>query len=499
MRPIAAALAGLLAIAAVAPALTLAHALDATFESRLPLVAYLAGAAGAVALSFVFVFARGRSPTVPEPGRADAAIVIVPRPLRAVLRAIGLLGWAWIVAQGILGGSSDAAVAPLFLWVYGWVGIAIVSAFVGPVWHWLDPFTTIYDLGSWAVRLGRSAADADDQREVATDSDEAPGLPFGRWPAVAGLAAFIWLELALSGGGSTLFVVVLGYTALTIAGMALYGREAWRADGETFSVWFGLLGRLAPLALVDAEGPDRSAGRLRRRAFAAGVLEPGWLSADVVLVALGVGSILFDGLSQTQIFFDVFGVPTPLAMTPILAVFLALVVGLAAIAARWVGLAAAGAGLLPIAVGYLAAHYLTYLLIDGQRILVAISDPLQQGWDLFGTAFFEPSGTWLPPGLVWTFQLLAVVGGHMIGAWAGHTAALDAESITDPGDARRTTIAAERSARLRQVPLAIVMVVLTSITLWSLGQAVVKEPTEVPTARHGLAAELGRGGARARG
>ena len=71
---------------------------------------------------------------------------------------------------------------------------------------------------------------------------------------------------------------------------------------------------------------------------------------------------------------------------------------------------AIGAGLLPIAVGYLIAHYLTYLLINGQYVIVAVSDPLQQGWDLFGTAFFIPTYDWLPPGLVWTAQLAAVVG-----------------------------------------------------------------------------------------
>lgn len=478
-------LAGMSAIAAAAPVVVLAHGLDATFESRLPLTAYLAGAAGAVGLSFLFVLARARPPAMPAGDDDAPELVSVPRPLRFGLRLIGLVGWAWIMVQGVLGGTSDAAVAPLFLWVYGWVGIALVSAFVGPVWHWLDPFTTLYDIGASILRRARPTVAFPDDPDEPSDEDAPSGLPVGRWPAVAGLALFIWLELALSGGGSALFAVVVGYTVLTLAGMTLYGRDAWRADGETFSVWFGLLGRLAPLALVRDEGAgsgaghggdgrsDADHGRLRRRGFATGVLEPGWTVPDVVLGALGIGSILFDGLSQTQIFFDVFGAPSPLALTPILAGFLAIVVGLAAIAARWVGLGAAGAGLLPIAVGYLAAHYATYLLIDGQRIIVAISDPFQQGWDLFGTAFFEPSAAWLPPGLVWTFQLLVVVGGHMIGAWAGHAA---------PGPGV-DEIPTERARRLRQVPLAIVMVVLTSVTLWSLGQAVVKEPTEVPAAR----------------
>jgi len=138
-------------------------------------------------------------------------------------------------------------------------------------------------------------------------------------------------------------------------------------------------------------------------------------------------------------------------------------VGASLLVARVVGVASTAAGLLPIAVGYLLAHYLTFVVIDGQRLLIALSDPFQQGWDLFGTAFTEPAGAFLPPGLVWTAQIVTVVGGHMTGAWAGHVAA------TRAGGADR---------RLRQVPLAVVMVVLTTVTLWSLGQAIVETPEE---------------------
>ena len=257
-----------------------------------------------------------------------------------------------------------------------------------------------------------------------------------------------------------LFIVVVGYTALTLAMMAQYGRDTWRANAEVFTVWFRLLGRLAPYALVDEDG------RVRRRSFASGLLEPGWTLTDVVIVALGVGTILFDGLSQTAIWFEAFGVPSIPIQSLLFAGWLAIVVGAALVVTRYVGVAATAAGLLPIAVGYLIAHYFTYLVIDGQRIVVAVSDPLQTGADLFGTAFFQPSGAWLPPGLVWTIQLAAVVGGHMLGAWAGHVvAALDASS-----DVERRTLT------MRQVPLAVVMVALTTLTLWSLGQAIVVTP-----------------------
>jgi hypothetical protein len=197
------------------------------------------------------------------------------------------------------------------------------------------------------------------------------------------------------------------------------------------------------------------------------LLLPGWHFEDLVLIAMGTASILFDGLSQTQPWFELFGAPGVQIKTLQLIGFMGLIVIGAVLVSRLVGLNATAAGLLPIAAGYLVAHYFTYVLIDGQRIVVALADPLQQGWDIgnFGFAFFEPSQGWLPPGFVWTVQLAAVVGGHMLGAWAGHCVA-----ARESGAARGDT-----GHRRRQLPLAVIMVALTTLTLWSLGQALVVE------------------------
>jgi hypothetical protein len=442
------------------PAVAAAHSLSNTYQSRLPLVVYLAGAAIAVGLSFAFLLIADVRAEPP----ATTAGRIPPRAVRFVLRAVGLLGWAWIVAQGLIGGSSAGDVSTLFLWVYGWVGLAMLSAFVGPIWHWLDPFTTLHDLGSAVTRrLGVGGWAAADYPAA-----------LGRWPAVAGLVFFVWLELVGNAGGPrSLFIVLVGYTAFTLAMMAQFGRDAWRRNGETFSVWFGLLGRLAPWALVGDPADDRVA----RRPFASGLLLPGWRIEDLVLVAIGTASILFDGLSQTQPWFEVFGAPGVVIKTLQLAGFLGLLVAAAVLVSRLVGIPATAAGLLPIAAGYLVAHYFTYVLIDGQRIIVALADPLQQGSDLgnLGWAFFEPNSTFLPPGFVWTIQLAAVVGGHMLGAWAGHVV-----SARETGAAR-----GERAHRRREVPLAVIMVALTTLTLWSLGQALVQE---VPASAAGTGA-----------
>ena len=461
------------ALTAALPAVAAAHGLSPVYQSPLPLAVYLAGAGATVALSFLFVLARDMR-AAPA---ADTRVVTVPGPFRVALRILGLVGWSWIMLQGLAGGSSTAAVAPLFLWVYGWVGLAALSALVGPFWEWLDPFATLHDILAWVLRR------AGVRGWVASPIPERARL----WPATAGLAFFVWLELVAVTGTGTLTVVLLGYTLLTLAMMANFGRDAWRAQGETFTAWFRTLNLLAPVGIVEdhGKGPDAiDPARVVRRPLAAGLLEASWSAPRIVLVAVGTGSIIFDSLSQTVAFAAVFGSPGVGPKTLILVVFLGLIAGAALLVARAVSPGAIGAGLLPIAVGYLVAHYLTYLLIDGQRILIAISDPLQRGDDLFGTAFFEASGGWLPPGLVWTAQLTAVVGGHMLGAWAGHVTAqrdMDAALRSKPArDMRHRKIHANggvrpRNVRAREIPLAIVMVALTTLTLWSLGQAIVKD------------------------
>jgi len=470
-----------LALVALSPANVAAHQIGERYQAPLPLIAYVIGAAIAVAISFAFVILR--NPAASETRHPGSRTV--PGWLRVGLHAIGLLAWLWIVVQALSGGSSSADVASLFLWVYGWVGLALVSALIGPLWSWLDPFSTLHMI---VTAAGRRIGLGSDEGEPA----EYPAR-WGIWPAVIGFALVVWLELvARVEGGRTLGLLLIGYTFVTLAAMSYFGRDEWRRHGEIFSVWFGLLGRLAPFEL--AGQPE--AGRVRRQPLGGGLLgngqpgsgppgsgplrsgplSSGWSVAHVVLVSLGTGAIILDGLSQTQLYFDLFGQPPPIVGTVIAVLFMGLLVALVLGVASRLGLAAVGAGLLPVAVGYLIAHYFTFLLVDGQRILHALNDPLQRGDNLlpFDLGFFEPA-LFLPTAIVWSIQLAAVVGGHVVGAWAGHSTLVATGGRAEP---------------LRQLPLAALMVLFTSVTLWSLGQAVIAEPETAVTRGVGVVREV---------
>jgi hypothetical protein len=500
--PLRAALLAFLALTLL-PSSVSAHLLTGRYDSPLPLAAYLLGAAVVVGLSFAIVLFRSHSESIEtlQEQAAPTGEVAVPLWLRRLIRAVGILAYLWIMVQGFVGHAGDADVGSLFLWTYGWVGLPLISAFIGPIWEWFDPFLTIHDASAWVVRRFR----------LPTMSTVPYPDRLEHWPAVVALVVFVWLELVYTGAraGQPLAIVLLIYTAWTLLMMAQFGRDTWRRQGETFTVWFGLVNRVAPLARV-----DEHATRLYVRPYGAGLLTGDWRTSDLALVAAATGSILFDGLSQTQIWFDFFGAPPLFAETAQMLLFLGTIALLVFAVARIVGVPAMAAGLVPIALGYLIAHYLTAIIFDGQRILNALSDPLGLGWNIFGTAEFEPNQTWLPSGIIWAIEIVAVVGGHVYGAVMGHrvlvmnareqareqAAAASAAAAARGAGQRRakrrgaptaaqarassaTPAATESNFRMRQIPLAILMVFLTTLTLWSLGQGLVHQaPPTTPSA-----------------
>jgi len=105
---------------------------------------------------------------------------------------------------------------------------------------------------------------------------------------------------------------------------------------------------------------------------------------------------------------------------------------------------------------FTTAHYLAYLLIDGENTLAVIVDPFAQSWNPLGLGEY---GLWkgiAPAGAIWWLQILVIVWGHVAAVFAAHRLAL------------------RRSTRLRalasQAPLVGLMVLYTVAGLWVLAQ-----------------------------
>jgi hypothetical protein len=80
---------------------------------------------------------------------------------------------------------------------------------------------------------------------------------------------------------------------------------------------------------------------------------------------------------------------------------------------------------IPIIVGYITAHYLTYLVEQGQSTIIQLSDPMVTGDNLLGTGSWSVN-YWLSfhPSLLAVVQVLAVVTGHVLGVVAAHDRAI---------------------------------------------------------------------------
>jgi hypothetical protein len=116
--------------------------------------------------------------------------------------------------------------------------------------------------------------------------------------------------------------------------------------------------------------------------------------------------------------------------------------------------------LVPIAIAYHLAHYLSYLLVAGQLIIPLASDPFGLGWDLFGTAGYRIDITVIGTRQVWYLSVLAIVAGHVIAVLLAHATALH-------------RAASGRHAIVGQVPMVALMVGYTMISLWILSQPIV--------------------------
>jgi hypothetical protein len=345
----------------------LAHGLGGSSDLPIPFTYALLGGAWALTFTFAVVALAWKQPRF-DPARQGKPLprwvtTAVDAPaVRWTVALLALLLTAWVAVAAVFGPQTGENALPGVFYVLLWVGLVALSVLIGPVWRLLSPARTLYRLLPWSRRP--------------------PPLTYperlGYWPAVFGLFAFVWLELASPNPGSLWAVKVwlLTYLVVTLAGAIAFG-TTWPARADPFEVYGIFASRLAPLRRNDD-------GR----------------------VAIG----------------------NPFDHLPMFALIVAATFWLAARATGGVDRATRRAlpglmahSLIPIVVGYIFAHYLTYLIERGQQTILRLADPFGTGWLGDVEVSYVLS---MHPGVLATLKVAFVVLGHVAGVVAAHDRAL---------------------------------------------------------------------------
>jgi hypothetical protein len=367
-----------------------AHGVGGPTDLPIPFLYAMVGASWALTISFVVLALAWREPRFDEPAAAE------PPARRPWLAIVGAVLGAWFLVA-LFAGRDDADNAGLgALYILVWVGLVPLALLAGHVWRDLSPWRTLQAL------IGRAL----------DRPDGFVGYPdrLGYWPAAAGLFAFVWLELASPDAGdvTVVRVWVAAYVVVTIVGGVVFGPR-WFDRADPFDVYSAVIARLSPFVRDGrrtAHNPLRTLPQLS--------VQPGL----VVLLATLLGSTAFDSFSASS-FWQAKAVSVLVDSLTLLG-FCLVVATLFQLASRATGGVTPDErarlpgrlahSLVPIVVGYILAHYVTFLVEQGQSVAFALVGVEADATYVLSTHTSTLAA--LKVGFVLTGHVLAVVAAH---------------------------------------------------------------------------------------
>jgi hypothetical protein len=401
-----------------------AHGLGGAKDLPIPAELAIAGAVAALVISFTVLAVAWREPrydaaTSGRPAPAWLDRLVSSRALAVAVRVLGMAFFLYVAAAAVFG--EDTLINPFLgtFYVLLWVGIVPASLLLGPFFRAISPARTI------SMLFARISG-----------VPEGEGLyvypaRLGYWPAAVGLFSFVWLELVYP-SSTDLGPVRLwcaAYLGIMLIGSALWG-TTFLARADPFEVYSSLVAKLSiwgrrdgvlvlrsPLANLDTVVP-----------------RPGL----VAVVGVLFGSTAFDSFRESTPWLKLVQSlstsrvwPDTLALVAF-SVGVALVLTVATMATGVSGTTPRRAlpdlfahSVVPIIVGYIVAHYLSYFVEYGQQTLIQLSDPFSRGNDYLGTGDLQVS-YWISghPQFLAVTKVLAVALGHVVGVVAAHDRAI---------------------------------------------------------------------------
>lgn len=451
-----------------------AHAFGKLYNLPVPFWMYLYGGAAAIIVSFLiigFLFNK-KSNKISYPTKNLSVIpsfsFLSKELFLNLLRGVSVFLFSLTILAGLIGEDSPYSNFNMtFFWIIFTLGLTYLTAFVGNIWAIINPWKV---LSEWFEKL---------------TGEKIKGVvvypqSLGYYPALFFYFLFIWVELMAQTFPRQLSFILVQYTVINIAGIILIGKQSWFTYCEFFSVFFRLVGKIAPVEYRD--------GKLYLRPPFVGLLKEKAEHFSLLLFVLFMlSSTAFDGFRSTtpwyrfyfqnvdELLTPIFGASANtlfqtagLALSPFvfLAIFLILVSIAKLVAKSRTSLFDLSLqfaySLVPIAFVYNVAHYYTLILTEGQNIIRLASDPFGFGWNLFATSNYLVNLSIIDANFTWHFQVALILAGHIVGTYLAHVIALN-------------TFTSHKRVLVSQFPMLCLMVIYTMIGLWILSQPITSE------------------------
>lgn len=467
--------------ACCAPTLSGAHSFGAVYVLPVPFWMYVYSCVATLLITFSLLGFLVTAPPAPM-GRSEQsskrlrrAVVLSPLVL-SLLRA-GAAGCLVLsVFAGLFGSANpDRNIGMTLFWVMFLLGFAYVTLFTGDLYALINPWRTA------AEALGRLGCD------LTTRRVRWPRW-VGYWPAVVFYVAVVGIELFEKPAPRSTAIILLAYSAFTLVGCFAFGATLWFRRADFFSIYFQLIGKLAPVTYRRVPGSSARWHAHPRSPFAHLPRQAPAHIALVLFVLFMLSSTTYDAILDTVLWIGLFwrnalrlfeplwGGDLARAQTLLmdwyllyrkagLLLFPFLYLGLYLLVLYLAKLLTRSAvplhalmlkfcySLLPIAVAYHFTHYFTFLWVQVKALPRLLSDPLGLGWTLLpldGGAPLEPST--MEMGVVWHTQVVVLLAGHMASIYLAHVTAMRTFS--------------NRRPVISQLPTLVLMVAYTIVGLW---------------------------------
>jgi len=441
------------------------------FNAPIPLSLLFLGAGGTVALTALWLAVTDQTSTKTRRRTLTTVNARTVYWIRSSVSAVFFFGVVTALAFGVIGRQVAAEnFATVFTWPVWFRGVGLIAILLGSPWNALSPWRAVY---RGLCRL--------EGRQLAVLG----GYPswLGAWPALAGFLVLIGIieNLTIIPRSPTLTTVVISvYALVMLTGAVLFG-PTWFERTDPLGVLYRLFGHVAGVSINRTPAGNVE---ISFRPPWRGCSEPVSGLAIVVFVVAAVYTVSFDGFTNTRLYQTVlFGVRDAIGTGPPTSVLLyglglVLFVGAFALTVlagdalgisprlgsevatdggqtAWRGAARAFAPtILPIAAAYDVAHNYPYTVRSTARLLEISAQPLE-----IGVGSLAPFG-WLSLPVFWGSQVLLIVIGHVIAVVAAHYVAVE----------RYPSLSAARRGHL---PLVVLMIGYTVLSLWIISQPVV--------------------------